>query len=275
MTEIDDQTLERIIAWTDGELDDEARADFEAELERDEALREAVASYRATLDALPTLNVEAPVDFEQRVQRRIRRRSRGRFFNPEAQQQRMQAAVFAAIAALLLGGIALFSSSGPIRLLWTDEGSGEVAPGEGSGEDATGEDPTAPSDAPPADEDADTTTGDGVTPARLTDPPRPDPGTPEAGSGAATSGLETVDPMRVSWAYTVQTDMDIDALRTRLGDEFGRAVRIADGGFEVVVPAREHAETLRALGRLGEVSRERVERPAVLSERVFVVRPAP
>lgn len=265
MTEIDDQTLERIIAWTEGELDDDAHAAFEAELDRDPALQAAVDAYMATIDALPTLDVEAPADFEQRVQRRIRRRSRGRFFNPEQQQQRMQAAVFAAIAALVLGGIALFSSSGPIRLLWTDEGSGESAPDEGSSDGSGGRlhdepTPTGPSDGPDA-------------------VPEPAAGAPSlpgvsAQDVAATSGVQTVDPMRVSWAYTVQTELDVDTLRARLDDQFGDAVRVTESGFEVVVPAREHREVLRALGPLGAVSRVRTERPAVLTERVFTVLPA-
>jgi hypothetical protein len=261
MKGIDDQTLERIIAWIDGDLDPTAREAFEDELAQDADLQDAVDAYRSTMEALPALEVEAPPDFEQRVQRRIRRRSRGRFFNPDAQQHRMQAAVFAAVAALLLGGIALFSSTGPIRLLWTDEGSGasttdDMAPNEGSA------DQSAPG---PRLDDA------LMLPSEPARTDRVD-GRSTPGEGS-TSGLATVDPMRVSWTYTIQTDLDTDALRARLDDEFGRMVRVADGGFEVVVPAREHRDALRALGRLGEVTRERTERPAVLTERIFRVRP--
>ncbi len=72
---------ERFRAYLDGELDDGARQALEAELAADAALAAAFARYRETVAALQQLApVEVPARFGKQVERRIRRRSRGRYF---------------------------------------------------------------------------------------------------------------------------------------------------------------------------------------------------
>jgi anti-sigma factor RsiW len=96
----------RISAWLDGDLDAEELRRFEAELLWDPELDEAAESMAAAvshLRAMPT--AQAPPDFLEAVQSRIRRRSRGRWFAIDAARLRFpfEAAVSVVLIALLAG----------------------------------------------------------------------------------------------------------------------------------------------------------------------------
>lgn len=67
--------------YLEGELSDEQAAELTAHLEECEACSAELDELRDTLSSLAGLQpVEAPEGFAAKVQRRIRRRSRGRFF---------------------------------------------------------------------------------------------------------------------------------------------------------------------------------------------------
>lgn len=75
------ETEELFNAFFEGELDDDARAAFEARLESDDEFREDYDAFFQFMGGLHELPFEfAPDDFVENVQRRIRTRSRGRFF---------------------------------------------------------------------------------------------------------------------------------------------------------------------------------------------------
>lgn len=80
LSEIDERDA-LFIAFLEGDLPDERREAFEAELERDAELRQDFESFADIMGGVQTLPFEfAPPDFVDKVQGRIRKRSKGRFF---------------------------------------------------------------------------------------------------------------------------------------------------------------------------------------------------
>ncbi|MCB9785340.1 MAG: hypothetical protein H6744_01490 [Deltaproteobacteria bacterium] len=95
----------RISAWLDGDLDAEELRRFEAELEWDGDLDEAAGGFAAAVSRLRALPAaEAPDDFLEAVQSRIRRRTRGRWYGVEA--SRLRFPYEAAISVVLIGLLA-------------------------------------------------------------------------------------------------------------------------------------------------------------------------
>ncbi len=69
------------IAFLEGDLPEERREEFEAELDRDAQLRREFESFADIMGGVQSLPFEfAPPDFVDKVQGRIRKRSKGRFF---------------------------------------------------------------------------------------------------------------------------------------------------------------------------------------------------
>lgn len=104
----------RLNDYIDGELDDDERAALEAELERDEQLRAELRELRDTLGALQGLAAApqpAPEAFAMDVERRIRTRSRGRFFDDDIfYRTRIPFEIFAVVAIVLLGALYFFGN---------------------------------------------------------------------------------------------------------------------------------------------------------------------
>ncbi|QDG50943.1 hypothetical protein FIV42_09415 [Persicimonas caeni] len=80
LAEIDERDA-LFIAFLEGDLPDERRQEFEAELERDAELRRDFEDFADIMGGVQSLPFEfAPPDFVDKVQGRIRKRSKGRFF---------------------------------------------------------------------------------------------------------------------------------------------------------------------------------------------------
>jgi anti-sigma factor RsiW len=76
-----DERDAQFIAFLEGDLSEQEREEFEVELERDVALRREFDQFADIMNGMQSLPFEfAPPDFVENVQRRIRKRSRGRFF---------------------------------------------------------------------------------------------------------------------------------------------------------------------------------------------------
>ncbi|PIE18862.1 MAG: hypothetical protein CSA65_03940 [Proteobacteria bacterium] len=75
--------------YLEGELDATQAAEFEAFLEQDETARAELAAFEKTLSSLYGLRAKVPApppDLANKVERRIQRRSRGRFFSKSTQK---------------------------------------------------------------------------------------------------------------------------------------------------------------------------------------------
>lgn len=80
LSEIDERDA-LFIAFLEGDLPEDRREAFEVELERDAQLRRDFESFAEIMGGVQSLPFEfAPPDFVDKVQGRIRRRSKGRFF---------------------------------------------------------------------------------------------------------------------------------------------------------------------------------------------------
>lgn len=102
----DERLAARLTDYLDGQLDDAAAAELDALL-GDDALREALDQARGGRDLLGGLQRPAvPRDFLRKVQRRVRRRSGGRYFHPAVQPfgWRMSVEVFVVIAVAVMAG---------------------------------------------------------------------------------------------------------------------------------------------------------------------------
>lgn len=259
MTGVSEEDAIRFSEYLDGEMNPEERAAFERELAGDEALRAALDEFRSTLGVLGTLATPAPVDLADGVKARIRRRSRGRYFGRNsAYRERVQTEVFVAVALAMLLAAVLFASPrglealfGTPELVLVDDGSGAPDPANPTDEDTGGtSDPDAHRGAPGLDPGADPEAEQGRDHEPL----------PMDGSlaRAGTLGDEEVLPIaHREWSYRVHTQLDRDALRARLVEQFGPgAVSEADGRLRVAVPRADVPATLERVGDLGTVRRE-------------------
>lgn len=108
----EEATEARLTDYLDGALDAAARAEIEA----DEALVAALAEARAARALLGELPAKAPPrDFLRKVQRRVRRRSGGRYFHPVAPPayDRLSIEVFAVIAVAVMAACYFFLQAAP------------------------------------------------------------------------------------------------------------------------------------------------------------------
>ena len=229
MTLPTDEQIVRFSAFVDDELDDDARAAFLARLEDDPEERAAFEAFRATLGALAQL-APAPipeVDLRPGFERKIRRRSRGRFYGDRSlQRQRMQTFVFATVALGVLAGILLIASPDHLNVLFADD---PAVTGSGEG---TGALPEARRTLEPV-----------VAPAR---------------QPAATIPQPTAFAHRMR-AFTVHTPVALDALEATLTSRYGRSAVARDGDALVLdVPRSDVAASVAALAEFGSVSHELV-----------------
>ncbi len=257
MTALTDDILERLSAYADGELDAaEARA-LEAQIEADPELAAALDDMRSTVAVLSSLGDErAPDDFGARVARRIRRRSRGRFFAEEAGRgQRQLTLLFIVLAVLVLAAIAMLAAPGRIAIEWGDGAVEQPAPG---GDAAPDEAPVPdPAPAPPSQGSNDRAA-------------------PDRAAAVPAAEVRPVAREVSQWAIVDAGDNARAELVALLGAE-----RVADAGpgrWQVTVPVRERDAAVAALDALGAVRRRVVtldERPSVATITVYAGRPAP
>ena len=85
MTAMDHKSAKDLFSdYLDGELPEEQMRELKAHLDQCAACRAELEALERTLSSLSGLRpLPPPPDFGRKVQQRIRRRSRGRFFSPE------------------------------------------------------------------------------------------------------------------------------------------------------------------------------------------------
>lgn len=260
MNELTDAEAARLIEYVDGEMDADAMQAFEAELQDNPRLQEALDELRGAVDVIGALGAPEEVDLAEGVRSRIRRRSRGRYFGRRSlYRERVQTQLFISFALAVLAAAILLASPYVIRELFApqefelvDEGSGEAEHG-GSGE--------AEGSADNGDVRGPETTGD---PSPAPDPTGAEP-LPMDGSLARHGAVADIAPTAVrhhEFAYTVRTELGVEALGARLRDQFGAEDVRRDGdAFVVAVPRAQVAETVTRVGDLGPVTRRTVEVP--------------
>jgi anti-sigma factor RsiW len=233
----DDDTLARLMALLDGELDEEEREALEARLAEDAQLGQWLSEARealALMEAAPP--PEAPADFEDQVRRRLRRRSRGRVFAPPAQTT--GAWMFIVLSGLFLMLWWWLIRQPGLGTLWDAEEPAAEAP--------------APGDGPPA----------GQAPEPTPDA-RPEDGSPEARRGSPPARpVSVMAPRMQAWAYVVHVDAGHDAtsLDARLREwAGGRRVLRTRHGWLMHVRQPQAAAWAQRLAPLGEVERRHIE----------------
>ena len=251
MTDLTEQEAIRFSEYLDGEMSSDERAAFEEELASDPALAEALDAFAKTLDVLG--GMAAPeVDLAGAVERKIRRRSRGRYFGSSSlYRQRVQTEIFIAIALLLLAGIALMATPGGLRaLLGTQEfelvEEPEAVPDEPGNRDSNPEGSAERAGSAPPTEM-------GAAEPSLDETPEPTP----VGEGA-TSGAPVLAMHREEFLYTVRTDLSAEALQRRVADQFGGFdLSVGDGELRLAVPRAQVGEVVAAVGGIGVIERTR------------------
>lgn len=251
MTDVSEQDAIRFSEYLDGEMSDAERDAFEAELAADAELAEAFDAFSKTLDLLGGLAVPK-VDLARGVERKIRRRSRGRYFGSSSlYRQRVQTEIFIAVALVLLAGIALLATPGGLKALLGSQEFETIADPEPVPDGADGL--TEPNEEEPEGREQATpdVAEDGLEPgangARAT----------PAGEGA-TSGAPIREMERHEFLYSVATVMTLEALERRIDDQFGAFERRTEGGqVYLAVPRAEIGTVVASLGDIGTVERTR------------------
>ncbi|MCB9533820.1 MAG: hypothetical protein H6698_05810 [Myxococcales bacterium] len=269
MTEPSDSDIIRLNEYLEGELDEAACGELEAELARRPELARALEELQETVGALGALAAPSPpADLGHKVTGRIRRRSRGRYFDPASQRARTQSQLFALVSLLVLLGVPLIAGPraleallGSVEVTALDEFEGGV---DGSGDEATpppeGSGGSAGQNAPMG--------ARGQTAPRVETSAAPELGglvdEPDNLAAGRVSGAPVVEIERREYVYTVRSTLSRDALRARLRDQFGsERVREADGRLFVAVPRGDVAQTVGRVSDLGEVVRRVEQRPAI------------
>jgi len=106
----------RLTDYVDGALTSEGASEIEALLAADPELARDVEQARHARDLLAELPaVRPPRDFVRRTQRRLRRRSGGRYFHPAVQPfgYRLSVEVFAVIAVAVMAACYFFLEAAP------------------------------------------------------------------------------------------------------------------------------------------------------------------
>lgn len=236
MSRLSDQTVELMGAYIEGELDAEAAAAFEAQMESDPTLFAEVEAMRETVRQLSTLErPQAPEGFSADLAARMRTRS--------VMARRAGAGVEERWLQLLsLVGIAILA-----WLLWPQ--ATVVVPEQREGSGSASESG--------ADEI--------VVPALPVGEAEIDPPLPSRVAGGPVMPMKAIENR-----YEVTTELDAPALRKEIGKIVAtRQLKEVEGGFEVTLdPAQSDAERVRLLN-LGRYSVERVtlpvgQRPPVL-----------
>ncbi len=214
--------ITRFSAYLDDELSPDERAAFEDELDRKPALQEAFDQFVGTLDAFSGFDDVPEIDLREGVERKLRRRSRGRFYSDHSlHRQRMQTGVFVAAAFVVLGAISLVANPGTVGELWLD-------------------DPLASA----TDSEATAGAHDGERRAS-TAPPTP---------------IRSGDFSHRTRAFTIHATIGAEALDAWLAERTQADARSLDGDARVLeVPRAEVVTMVESLAELGPVSHEEVE----------------
>lgn len=236
MSRLSDQTVELMGAYIEGELDAEAAAAFEAQMEADPALFAEVEAMRETVRQLSSLErPKAPEGFSADLAARMRTRSVTARRGVAGLEERW-------LQLLLVGAVAMLT-----WLLWS---FGR---------------PAAPEKEAPSESGSGSGVEEIVVPALPVGEVELDPPLPSRVAGGPVLPMKAIENR-----YEVTTELDAPALRTAIGKVVGaRQVTAVEGGFEVTLdPAQSDAERARLLN-LGRYSVERVtlpvgQRPPVL-----------
>lgn len=291
MTDVNEAHLERFFAYLDGELSDEERSAFEAELERDASLRAEFASFRATMEALHEAAHDEPApDLTSGVQSRIRRRSRGRFFAAK-NAPRFPLEMLVLLFALVVGGIALVTGTGPARLfdlpapspIDLPERAPDRAPADPRDPDGI---PDAPANAP----------AEAVVPSSGERPPTalPDPVIDESGTLAphvlheegqalldelastprtsAPLGAPVAGARRIETDWVISTGLSLEALETLTRRRAGRQrTSVHDGRVVVEGDLVDVRPLVERFAELGPIERVRVPRDVPGLTRIWLL----
>jgi len=229
MSRLSDQTVELMGAYIEGELDAEAAAAFEAQMEADPALFAEVEAMRETVRQLSSLErPKAPEGFSADLAARMRTRSVTARRGGAGLEERW-------LQLLLLGAVAMLT-----WLLWS---FGR---------------PAAPEKEAPSGSGSGSAEEEIVVPALPVGELEIDPPLPSRVAGGPVMQMKAIENR-----YEVVTELDEKSLQTELRKVVGeRQVRAVEGGFEVTLDAAQSdAERVRLLN-LGRYSVERVTLPA-------------
>lgn len=123
-----DRARELFSRFVDGELTDDERRELQAHLQQCETCRQELDKLRDTMQSLSGLHrLAPPPEFARKVERRIHRRSRGRFFGPESLLHRLPFEWISFIIIMVLLAIYLLLSFDP-RQIKPRPGSDAPAP---------------------------------------------------------------------------------------------------------------------------------------------------
>lgn len=257
MSATDPQRDAQIAAYLEGRMSADERAAFEVLVDGDEALQDAVLAAQEASDPLAALPPPVPPeDFDQRVARRIRRRSRGRYFaERQASALRYPLIFFVLLSLLVLAAVALLGEAFPLRALE------DVAPIETPSPPNSPEAPDAPPEsgrteqAPAPHELAHGTTELADVPVRT----------------GAVHGGSTVGATVLVWRYVASVEQPLAEVLPEVQARFGASrVTSHPDRIEIRVPTTQLGGFVERLAQLGPVSRERVPL-AVPGESVLVV----
>lgn len=261
----------RLNDYIDGELDDDERAALEAELERDAQLRAELRELRDTLGALQGLAAApqpAPEAFAMDVERRIRTRSRGRFFDDDIfYRTRIPFEIFAVVAIVLLGALYFFGN--PPAPNFGDADDVAAMGGEPLHKDTPRHDDhdqrDDPAEATPSDEAHEEAHDD--------DSPKDAPG-PDEGDGSDAQGDRAprghtppaVVPLRREViAYTLRLiDSNPEARAATIARQLNgmsrhyKVSRTGQGKLQVDLPTQDVSSVLSSFGKGARVSKMRI-----------------
>lgn len=192
----------RIMDYLDGEMTDEERTTFEADLVHDNVLQRELAAMQSTLGVVQSLQMKfAPDHFVQEVESKVRTRSRGRFFGYDAlYSSRIPYEVFAVVAIAIMAGMWMMSSPDDARF---GADMAIVAP----------------------------------DPQKVA----PDAGAEAGAAGGGVPDAPRVRPLKteaIEYTFTLPAGGDLDALAKQIEATSRRyTVKRTDGELEVTVPA--------------------------------------
>ncbi len=245
-TGIPDEVAIRIMDFLDGEMSDEERSAFEADLTRDPELQRSLEALQSTMGVVQSLQMKfAPDDFVREVESKVRTRSRGRFFGYQAlYTSRIPYEVFAVVAIAIMAGMWMMSSPDDARF------SADLAMVSDQADAGPAGAPDAGASRNP---DGAGAQADG------------------AGAQAAGAGLPTppsVRPLKtevIEYTFTLPADAgadDLDKLAVRLGATSRRyVVERSKGELDVTVPAASLDGFLRDFGQGYTLERKTVTAP--------------
>lgn len=266
MSEPSHRDLELLFAYIDGELDKDERLAFEARLRSEPALAAELEGMSFTQEVVSQIEVpEPPPLLADKVEHRIRRRSRGRYFSEN--KGAGESLAWSGIALLIVAGIiVILSFSLPVALPPVDNSPlpADDAPHAPAEEPASTppEAQTAPTVEPETPKAPSDETGADAPPA---EPPPSDLDAPPTSGSLAPQPHRPVQ--RYGFAWSVASELELDELERQARARFGASrLSVDDGVITVTVERAGWEEAMRRVSDLGAVYRDRVELAAERSE---------